>query len=74
MGMVSKTDFTTVENKLKKSNDTITSTQNILGIKDLNNLPSLDRKTLNQLLDDSKQLEKFEDILKKHFSLTNLAE
>jgi len=74
MGMVSKTDFTTVETKLKQSNDTITSTQNILGIKDLDNLPSLDDKTLNQLLDDSNQLGKFEDILKKHFNLTNLAE
>jgi len=72
MGMVSKTDFATIETKLKKSNDTITSTQASLGIKDLNKLPPLNGKTLKQLLDDSKQLGKFEDALKKNFNLTDL--
>jgi len=74
MGMVSKTDFTAVETKLKQSNDTITGTQNILGIKDLNKLPLLNGKTLKQLLDDSNQLGKFEDTLQNKFNLTNLAE
>jgi hypothetical protein len=68
--MISGKRFREIETILKNANDTITRTQTHLGIDDLNNLPALNGKTLNQLLDDSNQLGQLSDTLKNNFNLT----
>ena len=73
-GLVSKSDFTKMTTELAKANDIITETQTYLGVNDLADLPSLNGKTLNQLLDDSSQLRQFKYTIKNDFNITNLTE
>jgi len=70
--MVSGARFLKIETGLKNANDTIALTQTHLGIGDLNNLPTLNGKTLAQLLADSNQLGQLSDALKNNFNLTDL--